>query len=576
MRVSSGADMRCVTTVLAGLVLWGAGTAALACSVTGEFVRATSYELVEQADAVVVARAESEASSGDPWDGRVTFRIESALKGEPPTMIVMAGAQLGRTVPSDPDDLTTAHPETFEGGCTRRTFQRGARYVLFLREGDGGQKPDDWYAMRPTFGRGTEDYAGPDSLWVRALSLYINIQQTEPDRMAALDALASRLPPLEVAEATAADRQLARDIRDHLSSLSPDKPTAYLVNAYEALERGESPRFSVRGPEANREGGMADAMTDLVFDIRRLDFDIERQKASILLSLVNGEHPDALPLFERLLAAGPSPRTLGLTVRYLSSNGQYRRAFEIVETEVMRRLGGLPNDEALALVADVAEAMRGPGYVYDQDNEAWRTEPYVGARWPELALSLFWDMQRRGAEAGFAAEIAHLRPSDYRARPEVTVVMATQFDEAVEAWAIEELQRTTPSANWLEDEDPVWLPLRTLVWSYGEERDAALVRFYCSGESGRIMTVQTLGLWGDDMDSELLQQMLVTPGQDEEAIDGVRKALSILHGRHATDRGGLFGFSGADDAYEAVKASLTGASVERFDDPVVPITCPSL
>lgn len=566
--------MRIVASIVAGLALFGSGTAALACSVGEGFHRSTSYELVEQAGAVVVAVAESEAAGSEAWDTRVTFRIEQALKGAPPAAIVMPGASLGRTTTSDPDDLTTAHPETFSGGCSRSTFRRGGRYVLFLREGRGDQEPSGWYAMRPTFGRGAEDYAGPDSLWVRALSLYIDIQQ-EPDRMAALDALASRLPALESSQATASDRQVALDIRNHLSSLSPDKPTPYLVSAYEALERGESPRFSIRGPEANREGGMADAVTDLIFDIRRPDFDTERQKTAVLMSLVNGEHPEAAPLVDRLLMAGPSPRTLGLSVRYLSNNGQYRRAFDIVETEVMRRMGGLRNEQAFALVADVAVAMRGPGYVYDQDNEAWRTEPHVGARWPEIALSLFWDMQRRGAEASFSAEIAHLRPSDYRARPEVTVVLATQFDEAVEAWAIGELQRTTPSADWLEDEDPAWLPLRTLVWSYGEERDAALVRFYCSGESGRIMTVQTLGLWGDEMDSELLQQMLVTPGQDEEAIDGVRKALSILHGRHATDRGGLFGMRGAGDAYDAVKASLSGKPVERFDDPVVPVTCPA-
>jgi hypothetical protein len=566
--------MRIVTTLLTGMALWGSGTAALACSVNGEFVRSSSYELVERADAVVVAVADSQSAGSEEWDTRVTFRIERALKGDPPAT-VLRSARLGRTTRSDPNDLTTAHPETFEGGCSRSTFERGGRYVLFLREGEGVREPLGWYAMDPTFGRGAEDYAGPDSLWVRALSLYIDIQQREPDRMAALDALANRLSLLEVAEATAADRQLAGDIRDHLSSLSPDKPTAYLVNAYEALERGESPRFSVRGPEANREGGMADAMTDLVFDIRRPDFDIERQKASILVSLVNGEHPDALALFERLLAGGPDSSTLGLIVRYLSNNGQYRRAFEIVETEVMRRLGGLADEEAFALVGDVAVAMQGPGYLYDQNNEAWRSEPYVRARWPETALSLFWDMKRRGWDGGFAAEVAHLRPSEYRMRPEVTMALAKQFDEAVEAWAIEELQTRTPSANWLEDEDPAWLPLRTLVWSYGEERDAALVRFYCSGESGRIMTVQTLGLWGDEMDSELLQQMLLTTGQDEEAVDGVRKALSILHGRHATDRDGLFGFRGASDAYEAVKASLTGEPVERFDQPLRPVICPA-
>lgn len=567
--------MRIVTTVLTGLALWGAGTAALACSVSGEFVRSSSYELVERADAVVVARAESQASDADPWDGRVTFRIESALKGEPPQTIVMSGAALGRTIPSDPDDLTTAHPETYSGPCTRWTFQRGSRYVLFLREGDGGQEPAGWYAMRPTFGRGTEDYAGPDSLWVRALSLYIDIQQREPDRMAALDALASRLPPLEAPEASAADRQLALDIRDHLSSLSPDKPTAYLVNAYEALEREESPRFSVRGPEANREGGMADAMTDLVFDIRRPDFDLERQKASILLSLVNGEHDDALPLFERLLAAGPNARTLGLTVRYLSSNGQYRRAFEIVETEVMRRVGGLPDDQAGALVGDVEQAMRGPGYVYDQDNEAWRTEPYVLARWPETALSLYWDSRRRTGEGGgFSAELLALRPADYRARPEVTLALAEGFDDHVRNWAIAEVDRLAPTADWLADDPPLELPLRVLVLDFGDERTAALIRTWCSGESGQILTRQALGAWGDELDIDLLMRMLASPRLNEDDRDHTRRALAVLFGRNIRDRGGLFG-GVAQNAYEAVEASMRGQPIMDFDELVEPLTCPA-
>lgn len=568
--------MRFVASALAGLIVWATGTAALACSVSEEFVRATSYELVEQAEAVVVARAESQASGADPWDGLVTFRIESSLKGQPPTTIIMSGAALGRTVPSDPDDLTTAHPETFSGPCTRWTFQRGSRYVLFLREGDGGEEPAGWYAMRPTFGRGTEDYAGPESLWVRALSLYIEIQQREPDRMAALDALASRLAPLEVAEATAADRQLAWDIRDHLSSLSPDKPTAYLVNAYEALERGESPRFSVRGPEANREGGMADAMTDLIFDIRRPDFDIERQKASILMSLVNGEHPDALPLFDRLLVAGPSPRTLGLTVRYLSSNGQYRRAFEVVETEVMRRMGGLPNGDALALVWDVAQAMRGPDYVYDQDNEAWRAEPYVGARWPEMALSLYWDKRRRTGEGGgFSAELAALRPADYRARPEVTLALAEGFDEEVEAWAILEVDRLAATADWLADDPPLELPLKVLVLGYGEERDAALIRTWCSGESGQILTRKALGAWGDELDIDLLMRMLASARLNEDDRDHTRRSLAVLFGRNSRDRGGLFG-GVAHNAYEAVEASLRGEPIRDYDGPVEPLTCPAV
>lgn len=567
--------MRIVASALAGLIVWATGTAALACSVTGEFVRSSSYELVERADAVVVAVADSQTAGSEEWDTRVTFRIEQALKGEPPATVLMNNARLGRTTPSDPDDLTTAHPETFEGGCSRSTFQRGGRYVLFLRDGEGVREPLGWYPMDPTFGRGAEDYAGPDSLWVRALSLYISIQQTEPDRMAALDVLAGRLSRLEAPEAPAADRQLAWDIRDHLSSLSPDKPTAYLVNAYEALERGESPRFSVRGPEANREGGMADAMTDLVFDIRQPDFDIERQKAAILMSLVNGEHPDALPLFERLLATGPSPRTLGLTVRHLSGNGQYRRAFEIVETEVMRRLGGLPDDQALALIDDVAVAMRGPGYVYDQDNEAWRTEPYVLALWPETALSLYWDARRRTGEGGgFSAELVALRPADYRARPEVTLALAEGFDEPVRNWAITEVDRLSPTADWLADDPPLELPLRVLVLDYGDERTAALIRTWCSGESGQILTRKALGAWGDELDIDLLMRMLASPRLNEDDRDHTRRSLAVLFGRNSRDRGGLFG-GVAHNAYEAVEASLRGQPIRDYDGPVEPLTCPA-
>lgn len=567
--------MRFLAIVLAGVASCLLGTEAGACSVGEGFVRSSSYELVEQADAVVVAVADSQTSGSEDWDTGVTFRIEQAFKGQPPAVIIMGNARLGRTTPSDPNDLTVPHPETMAGACSRYTFQRGGRYVLFLRKGDGGNQPVGWYAMQPTFWRGAEDYAGPASAWARALTLYIQIQGEQPDRMAAMDALAGRLPLLEATGASAADRQIALDIRDHLSSLSPNKPTPYLVRAYEALERGESPRFPMRSPEADREGGMAEALTDLIFDIRRPEFDMERAKTFVLMSLANGEHPDALPLFERLIAGGPDSRTLGLSVRYLSKSGQYRRAFEIVETEVMRRMGGLPDEEAGALVGDVAVAMRGSDHVYDQNNEAWRTEPYVLARWPETALSLYWDRERRGSEAAFKAELEELRPADYRARPEVTLALANQHDEPVRVWAIKELDSVTPAANWLEDEDPAWLPLRILVRAFGKERDTALVRFYCSGDSGRVMTVQTLGLWGDTLDIDLLQRMLVTVRQDKNEADTVHRALSTLYGRHAADRGGLFGLGSAGSAYDTLIKSMTGAPITDYDGTVQPIRCPA-
>ncbi len=558
--------MRIIVAILAAwAVLLMAGRAS-ACSVTQDFTRATSFEMVEQADAVVVARALSERGGEDRWDRFVTFRIEQALKGEPPATVEMESADLGRTERSDPNDLTTIHPQSLEGGCYRSTFERGRSYVLFL-----ARQPDrkGWKVLRFVFARGTEDYDGPNSLWVRALRAHIEIQRN-PDRMAQLDALAARLPELERPGASAADQQLALDIRDHLSSLSPEKPTPYLIAAYEALERGESPRFSVRGPEADREGGMADAVTDFLFDVHQPAFDVIRMREAVLRSLANGDHPDAEPLFERIVSSNPTPRQLGMAIRYFSQNHKLRRAYEIAEVQALPRLGGLSNEDASALVGDIDTALRGPDYVYERHNDAWKDDAYVRARWPEMALSLFWDFRRRGSGGGFDA-IEALRPTDYRARPEVTLALAADFDEPVRNWALAEVDARLATANWLKDDDPLWLPLRTLAMGSGQDRDAGLIKAFCAGQSGRIMTVTALALWGGQLDDGLLMRMLVAPGQTEEARAYARHALSILDGRTTDARNGLIR---EGSAHEAVIASAQGRPVTEYGDPVKPIVCP--
>jgi len=563
--------MRSVASIIAGVALSLVASAALACSVTSEFVMKTNYELAGRADAIVVAIAEREVEGDGDGFGSVVFRIESALKGDPPATVTMGGARLGRIAPSDPDSIAGPHPETMRGACSRYTYERGRRYVLFLGLGEGrGYEPVGWYAQKAIFGRDSEDYAGPDSLWARALRIYVEVQRN-PDGMAALSDLAGRLPALERAGASGADRALAADIRDHLSSLSPDKPTAYLVAAYEALERGERPRFEIRGPEANREGGAADAVTDFVIGSQSPDFDEEEQRESILLALVLGDHPDAAGLFERLSAETADPEILGYAIRHLAKNGQFRRAFERIERDGMRRVGSLPDEAAIRLAGNFAQAMRGDDrsdYRYGETEPAWRGDPHVAARWPELALSLYWDQVRRGGDGHrFPEEFEALRPSDYRARPEVTLALASGYDEAVESWAISEADRLIPVADWLKRDDPAWAPLQVLVTAYGEERDAALERAFCRNESGRIMVVQTLGLWGDDLDGEMLMRMLVTPGQDEEAVDMVRKALAAVYGRHATD------LVRSSEEYDVIKASLTGGEIMRYSDAPVPLDC---
>ncbi|RZJ39970.1 MAG: hypothetical protein EON87_18980, partial [Brevundimonas sp.] len=285
--------------------------------------------------------------------------------------------------------------------------------------------------------------------------------------MAQLDALAARLVELEKPGASADDQQLAWDIRDHLSSLSPRKPTPYLLAAYEALARGESPRFSIRGPEANREGGAADALTDVIFNIRRPDFDLAHQREAVLLALVNGDHPTARPLFERLIADRPTPKMLGLAIRYFANSGDLRESYDLIETEAIRRIGGLDDAEAAQLSSDAYVAVTGQHF--DVANPAWRSDPYVAGRWPEIALNLFWDGWRRNGDPfGFSAEMEALRPADYRSRPQVTRALAANSDEDVLVWAFGELERLLPTVS----EDPeaneaVDLPLAVVVSSFG-------------------------------------------------------------------------------------------------------------
>lgn len=516
-----------------------------ACSVSEDYSWPSNYALVESATAIAIATPVSDD------DEAVTFRILSPVKGQPPAVVVMAFAQIGETEPSDPNSILGPHQESAHGGCNRYTFARGGQYVLFLRRTDS-----DWHVMREPFSRISEDYAGPDSLWMRAINLYLAVQQN-PDRMAALDDLTVGLLELEKS-GNAADQAIAADIRRHFATAGDEKPTAFLIHWWEAVERGEPLLFPLSGPHQGR----------VAIDVTQPEYRQSSDRA--LLSLVNGDHPDAAAFFEHLVSGGPTPRQLGLAIRFFAKNGQYRRAFNLVETDVMRRLGGLADEEAFQLAQDTDRALTGPHRDAEEEREAWRSDPYVLSRWPELALSISSDLTRRRGE-GAIGPIRLLQTADPRARPEVTLLLAQDYNEALTAWAVAEVARLTPTADWLQDSDPLWLPVQILAIGFGDQEDAALVRTFCANESGRIMVTTSLGLWGDILDDELLRRFLAMPGLDSDAQDGLRRAILALNSRVSRRTNAL----GNDEAYEAVVQSLAGNPVTLFDEPVKPVVCPT-
>lgn len=517
--------MRLLVSILVAAV-WGVAVAAQACSVTGDFVRSSTYEMVEQSDAVAVVTALDQLppEGEDAHASRVRFRIDFALKGTPPAEFVSDWAHIGEPVPSDPTDISSANPEGFMGPCVRMTFAKGGQYVVFLEVSDDPDRPG-WQMARHIFWRDAEDYNGPDSLWVEVLKFYIDLQAAYPGRMEALEALAAQLPRLERPEAGLRERALAADARDHLSSLSPWKPTAYLIEAYEALERGDVPRFGIRGLEANREGGEAEALTDAFFGIERPDFDVEAQKAYVLQSLVNGEHPEAGPLFERILATDPTPAETGTAIRWFAANGQVSRAFDLAE-EASGRLRSLTKAEAAVLIGDMVAAMHGE---YDRRAGGWNVRPEVADRWPTLALALHGFAEDAGIldwiPASMLSDAIRVRfTGDWRMNPRVSLVMAGNYDEDAEAWAIAELGKTLVLADPRNPDDLAWLPARMLAVGYGDARDKGLIQAYCSGAVGRTVIMIALAEQGDEMDFGLLGSMIVQ-APDRSGFDSVRERL---------------------------------------------------
>lgn len=530
--------------LIVGLILMAAPERVWACSLTEEAFHPTNFELVGAADAIVIATAVSGEPMGADGLGGVRFRIDGSLKGEnPPVEFVDDFSILGSDPPVPPGNITEA---TGAGGsCIRAGFELGKPYVLFLTLGDDGQ----WRRTGYAFSRDAEDYTGPDSLWVRAISLYVDVQRN-PDRLAQREVLASMIAELEGPNATEADRVLAADIRYHLKSLSPLSPTVVLIDAYKALDRGETLGFFTGPYDAS-----------------------ERQKEEILKFLVLGDHREAASFFDDLLDDPPQGRAIGWAIRFLVKNGELRRAFEVIESDVYPRLGGMSDETAEAVASDISRAMYGEWQYPVPDVKPWEQDPHIRERWPEMALSLYWDFYRRGSPLGqLDAAIETLRPADYRGRPEVTLALAQRYDDEVEAWAIAEVDRLLPTADWLNDEDPLWFPLQVLTFAYGEERDAVLIKAFCSGESGRIMVVAQLGVYGDSLDEELLMGMLVSEGLNDDDREGILAGLIVNEGRSNKRRNSLLRTDLID---EVIGPNIRGEPVTRYGESVEPLVCPT-
>lgn len=191
-----------------------------ACS-PGPMVSFTNFELVETFDLIVVATAIKEEPLS-PLYKVVVFRVDQAIKGNPPKEVFHEEAYLANPQLGDPNELDRPHPDAYIGSCIRNSYRKDGQYVLFLmKSGDGKHKGEYTIPFIP-FARLNEDYFGENSLWIKTIRYYLEVQKNQ-DPKAQLGVLQARHEALTAKEMTIEERLLAADIADHLCSVHPQE-----------------------------------------------------------------------------------------------------------------------------------------------------------------------------------------------------------------------------------------------------------------------------------------------------------------------------------------------------------------
>lgn len=180
---------------IATLLVIVAPDPATACSMVDGYQVPTTLELVEQAEAIVLARVGDEIPTKEEYGlGEIELRPEVLIAGSTmPSEIRIRGYHgKGRLqpTPSDPNELSKANPDAFWGGCNRYVFNRGMLLLLFLKRDEAGRMN----VIDASFARTLEDVPNAESLWVRAVRYYATVAPLPRDaRKAAMKAEIARL-----------------------------------------------------------------------------------------------------------------------------------------------------------------------------------------------------------------------------------------------------------------------------------------------------------------------------------------------------------------------------------------------
>lgn len=495
----------------------------MACSVVDTYVRPSNFELVQIADAIVVATPIRDVSERGKMmmGGTLRFRVDQVIKGEAPAEITVSRFVIGRTRSSDPDNIAYSHPEGHAGPCNRMTLTKDVAYMLFLGEENG-----EYATLSHPFSRVSEDYLGEDALWTRTVRTYVRLQagETPMEQLASLEAMRAEIAGAP--KATRAERALAADIGQHLGSVSPWKPTEYLLAAYADAKAGRPPRYKPRdealeGEQSGIDAAVEALLGDLTGDRPAPEPRRSRQGARILNSLLQGEHRDAMPLFETFARPSASPDELAMAIRFMAANGRYRQAYDLIENRAAPLMSTASEDDFRTLGGAISEAQQDP--IYGEGQPRWRSEPDIAARWPALALTLSTLSENRfRGSLQFTDTLKAMLGKDYRADPKLTLALSGDDNDII-AWAASELTRTenltaSQAQTGNAADDPLLLPLQIELRWHGLSDDLidGLAKVFCLGPRQRHMVLEQWGQLGGESSALSFLRLAASPSVDAE------------------------------------------------------------
>ncbi|MFV3130260.1 hypothetical protein [Niveispirillum sp. KHB5.9] len=497
------------------------------CDGESDQVRPSSFDLAARADVILVAEAGADITV--PYDRMedyhppsVAMRTRTVLKGWAPAAFDLPLGFYTMSMGQMPD------------GCVPFSPRKGQSYLLYLRQ------EGDRLVILPVVGSATATpYQGPGDFAATLARLYLDMQRDlAPDaQLQRLDAmLRDRLRP----DADPEEQWQARQIMDHLRSISPLMPTGHLLELHKLFSAGGMPEWGMR------RGWYASRFDDQPWDAFRREAMEKPQltpldgRDQVMVALSTGRHPAAAPLFDAgVKAQWWSYDILMQAVGNAVHAGQGQRAMDLVAAHYLKLTAYAASDFP-QIIFTLGKVMTGQAGM-DRTSALWRSDPVLVAQWPTMATRLAlqarlrpWDLTDTALGTAIAAApLTRTSENDFR---EMRKMQAAAGGKPALDWAMAELQVFQLMRDKRKPVPPISDPDRALAFGMllHQEGRAAVTRavasdLYCAGgyEFGRMLDL----LVENAQDFDIAASLLASDRLDARERLRLIEAMLSIHGR---------------------------------------------